>query len=295
MHNRVLRGLLRSLVCVALVLPLPARSTPLSKASPARGNGPLVARIVSNKSIYHLGEPIKLKLTLTNESDEELWAGGAPPYGLTTLKIFNAQGRPLPRTGKPGMICECGGHNWSWAFDPGKPVIIQFDDPESHWALRVWADIRLWGYSIAQPGTYTLVVTPDMNGFSSADDDVPGQESNKVHITVIDSYLIQRMPLSPTGGCTVATRAASVANLVEPSWPVYMVGFAPVSVDVLVTLDAGAKPIKAQVIKSGGPRFDELARKATFASTYSAAQKACTPIPGTVVLHFFFQPDQQRY
>jgi hypothetical protein len=277
------RSLLGNLICIALVLPLSARSAMEYKANVARSNGPLVARIVSNKSIYRLGESIKLKVTLTNESDEELWANGGPGYGLASLKIFDSQGKPVPRTGKRFMVSSAA-MDWYWSFDPGKSVTIV-----------EWADIRHWRYNITQPGSYALVVTPDMDRFASADDDVPGRESNKVHITVIDSYLIERTPLSPTGGCTVATQPASVANLVEPSWPVYMVGLAPVSVDVLVTVDAHAKPIKAQVIKSGGPRFDELARNATFASTYSGAQKACTPIPGSVVLHFFFQPDQQRY
>ena len=183
----ILRRLCCSLMCVALAPPLPARPADVSHANSDLSNSAVIARIESNKLVYQVGEPIKLRLTLINKSSEELFVPGDAPYGLVNLAVFDFRGRPLPPTGWRGIICGCGGVPSGTTLDPGKPLVAWFDDPESHWTLREWADIRLWGYNIKQPGTYTLVATPNIRAVGSGEEfnNAPAQVSNKVSITIM--------------------------------------------------------------------------------------------------------------
>ena len=152
--------------------------------------GIILARIEANESIYHLGEAIKLRLSLINRSRRDIFVWPSAPYAMSNLEVFDAKGKPLPSSGSVGEICPagCGGHPYTIKLDPSKPVVIQFDDRYSHWALREWADLRRWGYNIKQAGDYTLIASPDVAAFAANGPEFMtsrADKSNEVHIRII--------------------------------------------------------------------------------------------------------------
>jgi|SRR5579862_1825390 len=153
-------------------------------------SGIIFARIETNKSTYHLGEAIKLRLTLINKSGQHIFIWPSAPYAMSNLKVFDAKGKPLPSTGSEGEICPagCGGHPYTIKLDPGKSMVIQFDDRHNHWELRQWADIKRWGYTIKQLGSYTLIASPDVAAYVAGGPEFttsPADTSNEVHIRMI--------------------------------------------------------------------------------------------------------------
>lgn len=186
----MVRRLFRNVIYAAAALsPLFVQPvTTQGQGFPVR-SGVILARIETNKSVYHVGEPIMLRLTLINKSGHEIFFFPSAPYAISNLEVFNARGKAVPSTGAQGEICPagCGGHPYTIKLDPGKPVIVEYNDRQSHWALREWADIRHWGYDIRQAGNYTLIASPKLTALgvgvaefttSSAD------KSNAVHVMI---------------------------------------------------------------------------------------------------------------
>ena len=93
---------------------------------------------------------------------------------MASLKVFDSRGRLVPPTRTGGTAsADSVSVPCALSLDPGKPTKLYFDDPSG------WIDIRFWGYSITHPGSYTLVVRPNVDRFASADNDVRTQDSNK--------------------------------------------------------------------------------------------------------------------
>jgi hypothetical protein len=188
---RIARRFLPSLACVGLLLPLSAQSAAVDHKNLIRSNSAIIARIASDRLVYHLGDPIRLRLTLTNKSTDQLYIGNSPPpFGLVDLQVLDSGGRPLPHGSTPQIRCTSGvlgfSQSLSWNLSPGKPVVIGFYDLENHWQHTDWANVRCWGYSINEPGTYTLIAIPKIEAFGPGDEfnDAPAQESNEIRITV---------------------------------------------------------------------------------------------------------------
>jgi len=115
--------------------PLPARS------------GIIMARIESNKTAYHIGEPILLRVTLINRTAQQVFFVPIAPYYLH-LRVLSAVGKPLGSSGVRGP-CMCEGRTMTIALDPGKAAATGYNDPRIHephvigpW--REWADIKDW-------------------------------------------------------------------------------------------------------------------------------------------------------
>ena len=148
------------------------------------------ARLESNKPVYRVGQPIMLRLTLINRTTHDIFFFPGAPYTISDLKVFNAEGTLVPSLGAQHEICAagCGGHPYTVKLDPGKPVIVEFNDRESHWALREWADIRRWGYDLRTAGSYSLVAFPKVTALSVGTSEfttLPADKSNKIHITIV--------------------------------------------------------------------------------------------------------------
>lgn len=182
----MLRFFRRSLICIAMALPLSALSESMPPMKFPIHPRVLFIRISMDKTTYHVRDAIRLRLAIMNRSPHELYVPLGPPYGMVKLDVLDASGRRLPSTGVEGM----GGvvtQNSSIKLDPGKWVAVSYNDPDRHWAMASWVNIRHWGYDIRQPGTYTLVASPKIYAYG------PGvstfrssgvDKSNKVDITL---------------------------------------------------------------------------------------------------------------
>jgi TonB family protein len=275
-RTHVGRCFLSSLVCAVLVLPLPALSSSV-----------LIARIASNKSVYDLHDPIKLKLTLTNEGDEEQSSGCGP--AVVSLKVFDSRGRLVPPTRTGGTAsADSVSVPCALSLDPGKPTKIYFDDPSG------WIDIRLWGYSITHPGSYTLVVRPKVDRFASADNDVRTQDSNKVRVTVVPIIRVRtESPAAPTTHRGCQNVEATVINPLQPWYPGWTreLNLGAVTVEVEVVVGPAGKVSRAWIYKSSGDTaIDGAALHAARESTYSPKLVNCRPTEGNYLFRADFQP-----
>ena len=160
------RWVLSGLFCAAAVLLCTVHSN-VQAQEPSVRPGLIAAQLDSNKSIYHVGEPIMLRLTLINKTGMEIDFVKAAPYYISNLEVFDAEGKALSASVGRGP-CVCQGSVSTIPLLRGKPVVVEYNDPRitereglrySVGALRVWADIKDWGYVLEQPGNYTLVAS----------------------------------------------------------------------------------------------------------------------------------------
>jgi TonB family protein len=285
------RRLLQSFGSVGLLLPLSAQSATVHHGNLTRSNSAIVARIESLRSVYHLGDPIWLRLTLTNKGSDEVDVPGAPPpYALVDLSVLDSRGRPL-RHGDS--------RHWLILFRinvirqvltllPGKPVVISVYDSDNHWQRSDWANIKSWGYRISTPGSYTLIATPKIEWFGPGV--APGGESNKVRITETHG---------PAGGITAptmhtcATRNATVTNAVQAQYPAIArdSGFRSATVEVEVTVGPSGNLVDARVVKSSGNlAIDEAALRAARESSYSPKLVCQNAMQGNYLFRATFKP-----
>ncbi|HZV77182.1 MAG TPA: hypothetical protein VFF63_05460 [Candidatus Babeliales bacterium] len=124
----------------------------------------LSLRLESSKTIYRLGEPIELRVTIRNNTAQEYaFQGYTPPYGLCTLEVLNARGDALRSKGAIGYRqLDIS----SQELPAETSTVAAFEDPAAAGALREWANIRYWGYHIEQPGDYTVFAIPNFTAFA---------------------------------------------------------------------------------------------------------------------------------
>ncbi len=285
------RRFLQSLACVALLLPLSAQSATVHHGNLTRSNSAIVARIESLRSVYHLGDPIWLRLTLTNKSTDKVEVPGAPaPYVLVDLRVLDSRGRPLQHGAS---------HNWFvlrlnsvrqvWTLSPGKPVVISVYDSDNHWQRSDWANIKSWGYRIGTPGSYTLIATPKIEWFGAGI--AQGGESNKIRIT--ETRGAAGGVTAATIHSTCATRNATATDAVRATYPkaARNLGLGSATVEIEVTVGAQGNLVDAQVVKSSGnPWIDEAALRAAQESSYSPKLVNCNATQGKYLFRAKVQP-----
>jgi hypothetical protein len=187
-HQRMLTTFFRFVIYTtgALLQSAQALATP-APGLPVRA-GVIIARIETNKSVYQLGEPILLRLTLINTTGQPIFSGVGAPYWMSDLKVSNAGGKPVfPGGGRGRNIGAMGGRIYSIALMPGKPVLVGYNDPDSDGTRVEWADIREWGYDLREPGNYTIraVAAITAIGTSGPEFKTSGAASNTVHFTIV--------------------------------------------------------------------------------------------------------------
>ena len=154
-------------------------------------SGIIMARIESNKTVYHIGEPIMLRVTLINISDQRIFFFPAAPYSMD-LDVIDGSGRPRVSSGRRGP--------WNGELrlntiplDPGQSAVTGYNDPRIHEAhviapWREWEDLRDWGYDLTQVGNYTIGIRSGTIGALAAggpEFQTPIGKSNTLHITII--------------------------------------------------------------------------------------------------------------
>jgi hypothetical protein len=115
-------------------------------------------RIESDHSAYKLGDPIQIRVLVTDETAVPYAALVAPPWGICKLIIVDAQNMPVV---SPGSFTWRMSLAAMYEFAPGATVIASYDDRGQ---TRQWADIAWWGYHLTKPGQYTITAVPEIIG-----------------------------------------------------------------------------------------------------------------------------------
>lgn len=184
--------LFRNSVCaIAVVLLLTPDSKGYANTPPVHSavipvrSGVITARLESDKSVYRVGEPILLRLTLINRTGQTVFYGVLPPYVLSTLEVLDAERRALSPSGGLGPRIFEGRGN-SMPLVPGKPVVVEYDR-SGRGDFRDVADIKDWGYVLNQPGKYTIVAHLEVEAIGASEQTFvtsPNDKSNAVHIEI---------------------------------------------------------------------------------------------------------------
>lgn len=298
---RFARRFLQGIACVALLSPLSAQSAAVVNGNLVRSNSAVVARIESDRFVYHLGDPIRLRLTLTNKSSDQLYIGHSPPpFALVDLQIFDSSGRPLPH-GEPHFPPPKGlragiGSILSSDLPPGRPVIIDFSDPEMNSRRTEWADVKYWGYAIKKPEAYTLVATPKIEAFGPGDEfnDAPAHESNALRIRVTRGHAgpLLHYAAAPNLACPRPNAEATVTNQVPAQYPSSgSAAFHSPTVEIEVVVGQPGNLVDVRVVKSSGNlSIDQAALRSARQSTFSPKLVNCQPTQGKYLFRAIFQP-----
>jgi hypothetical protein len=187
----VARSFLYSILAASMMVPLSARSEVPSVSLPATTpvrSGIVGVRLAIDRPIYHVGDTIRVRVTLVNRSSQPLDTSFSPPWALTKINVFDAKGRLLEATQPSAWCGGCIARNIALQLPPRKPVVVEYYDRDKHWALEDWADLREWGYDLNRPGQYTLAASPsfsawghDLVKFRTASTD----KSNKLRVTIL--------------------------------------------------------------------------------------------------------------
>jgi hypothetical protein len=177
--------LLRTACAVDVLLLLTLSSPAYAHTAPVH-SGIITARLEADKSVYRVGEPIMLRLTLINRTGQKIFYVVAAPYEISTLEVTNAGGEVLSRSVGLGP-CVCQGRTQTVALGPGKPVVVAYDR-NGGGAFREVADIKDWGYVLRYLGKYTVIAHLSVNAIGVSEQEFttsPSDESNAVHITIL--------------------------------------------------------------------------------------------------------------
>jgi hypothetical protein len=123
-------------------------------------------RLEANKSVYHSGEVIELRVTVHNNTDQTYYVTDVPPWGMSKLLILNEQGQPLkPKRFPLGYEMV---PNFVRIVSAGMTFINDYNGIEDYHIIRQWAKIDYWGYDLTAPGKYTISAIPTITAFQQA-------------------------------------------------------------------------------------------------------------------------------
>lgn len=155
-------------------------------------SGTFAVRLESQRTIYQAGEPVNLRVTLTNRSGQFYAVFWQPPHLITTLHVVAENGYivpPDPGIGAGGYVFRL--HNLI-LFGPRQEIVQVRRDANGANPIE-WINIRSWGYAL-KPGKYTISATGGMSGFERTSDGkvvkstyVTGfvAPSNTIHIEIL--------------------------------------------------------------------------------------------------------------
>jgi hypothetical protein len=143
-------GLIR-LVLVVTTYAVAAAFAPASAAILPGGDALFRLKIETNKAVYSVGEPILVRVTLTNTGDQSYKLDSRPPWSVCVLQVFDTNGSPVLQDSVVGVQDLIPG----WRFQPGQTRVAEYWDDKN--VAAQWANIGRFGYSFKIPGTYTIV------------------------------------------------------------------------------------------------------------------------------------------
>ena len=111
--------------------------------------------IQAQKSTYHTGDPVVIRVGLTNTSATPITLDEETPWGGSVLLITDGSGAPIATVAHKDSAAPAQAHTIS--IDPKQTIWLQWDSKDS------WP-IDHWGYKLDQPGTYTIIGLPSVIG-----------------------------------------------------------------------------------------------------------------------------------
>jgi hypothetical protein len=180
-HRRVSHGFAAAITAVSLLAPLRLSAD----SPPPVRTGVFKIRIEASETTYSLGEPIYLRLTVTNITNRTYGFERQPGSWITDLIVRDASGNQLQSAGGAGNR----GYMVGYTLPPGassSPTFELGNSPPSE-----WEDIKWWGYNLTKPGVYTIVTVSKIRGYFSTPQgaswftDSKSDRSNTLQIRVI--------------------------------------------------------------------------------------------------------------
>src|SRR4051812_13117941 len=113
-------------------------------------------RIETDKSNYHLGEIVKVRLTLNNTAANVLKFMNDVPRGAVHLDVMDSSSHPLkvdPQIVNQWVV----GNMEEVQLKPGEKWTLQ-------WRGSEWMNLQDWGYRIQTAGRYVIVGAPYLFG-----------------------------------------------------------------------------------------------------------------------------------
>jgi hypothetical protein len=120
-----------------------------------RSTGDVSLVIQSEKSTYHTGDPVVIRVGLTNTSATPITLDEETPWGGSVLLITDQSGAPIATVNHKDSSAPAQVHTIS--IDPKQTVWLRWDSKD-YWP------IDHWGYKLDQPGTYTIIGLPSVVG-----------------------------------------------------------------------------------------------------------------------------------
>lgn len=178
-HFWPLRAIAFTLV-VAVVSPLALERTWLhAQESPRGSQAKRFARSVhvlieTSQSAYRIGEPIGVRVSLVNTSDQRIaFFSSGTQYDVDLIVA-----------GSDGQRVKATGHKVPPAASSGAPaVLLAGQTVPWGWREGDWMYLSEWGYELREPGTYTIRGLPRL-GFPGLEPDNRTVRSNAVTITL---------------------------------------------------------------------------------------------------------------
>jgi hypothetical protein len=152
MGSNVLR-----LVAVALTSILLAAVTrnPRIRSVPYPGHV-FAIQVATNKQTYRLGEPIEVRVSITNLTDQPYAIYYIPAWALSGLKVVDSRGEQIAVT-KPQIIGRGDPRN-RYNFAPRETISLG------------QIDIGQFGYNLTEPGSYIISASLHGAGFRNTPD-----------------------------------------------------------------------------------------------------------------------------
>lgn len=144
----------RVLLGACLVLPLAAASLAAQQQRPQGSGRDIHAIIEPERTTYHVGDSIRVRVSLTNVSNDTIAFAPLPPPSQVKL-VVTRNGQVVQRRWAGG-----GGGTGGAAstYLTPKQTAVQL------WDGRPWLRLDGWGYDLKEPGTYTIVGVPQIGG-----------------------------------------------------------------------------------------------------------------------------------
>jgi hypothetical protein len=130
--------------------------------APPTLNDLFAIRLQTDKQRYALGEPIKVRISIHNNTANSYSVRLVPPWGVCKLSIMSD--KEVIRQTKPTY-----GYRIETIavadYLPGSTHVAKFGDPNDPQKSAEWASLVRWGYDLTKSGTYTIIAIPEIRGF----------------------------------------------------------------------------------------------------------------------------------
>ena len=147
-------ALIVTLACAAILLPRHAAADS-PPAAGGRSTADISLVIQSEKSSYHAGDPVVIRVGLTNTSATPITVDEETPWSGSVLLITDENGAPIATATHKDSATPAPAQAIS--IDPKQTVWLSWN-AKDYWSLDHW------GYVLDKPGTYTIIGLPSVVG-----------------------------------------------------------------------------------------------------------------------------------